>query len=722
MYSERVVQQRLKATFEGLNKSLRSDAEVVPEYHTPAECQAARRHLEKIRDPETGNLTRKIEPDEYAWIRNERLVCQCDFLYWETRYAMIRDWTDRVSLIVPNVAQKMVVAIWGQMEEAQHAILMLQLKARRLGVSTQWELATAHRVQFYSNVNAVVASSDPDKSAEMAGIMELAWQNQPWWLMPAVTAQRSGTLIEFGMQNSAVSIQHGTQFSGIARGATPSTFHLSELPDFKDPEGLIDASLLRAVIDSPSTFGGLESTAAGRGNWLHKKWKYSVQNWPATSRLRPVFLPWYVGSDIYPTDTWIRQHPIPRNHKFESLTLKHAERATEYVRSNDLLRKNLGDDWKMPPRQMWFWEATRKEYEAQGATGKFLAELCSDDVEAFQHDKHNPFGVEVINEYQNSTSRITPRVYGFIGKPDTIPERLQPDRRDIDTEKAPIYPKPLPGAPAEAPRNVKLVPLRWNGAAGFDPLGKLLVWRDWEPGYIYANGIDTAYGIGKDRSVIETLRKGTLERNDEQVAEFASPAVNAADLAPIAYIVGSLYSSIENGYVKQCHQAIEVQANGEITQLQLRKMGWKEFHHWVRYDRRRINPKKADRLGWATVSWSRALLMSWCIKYLRDGWVDINSPWFVEEMQALVQDDYQQQLKAEYGEYDDRFMAFGIALVHLHMLESRMGTRMIAEERVALRAIDDEDAPPEVYSRGNQTEAVYARGAERLIAEHEDSW
>jgi hypothetical protein len=269
---------------------------------------------------------------------------------------------------------------------------------------------------------------------------------------------------------------------------------------------------------------------------------------------------------------------------------------------------------------------------------------------------------------------------------------------------------------------VKLVPLRWNGAAGFDPLGKLLIWRDWEPGYIYANGIDTAYGIGKDRSVIETLRKGTLERNDEQVAEFASPAVNAADLAPIAYIVGSLYSSIENGYVKQCHQAIEVQANGEITQLQLRKMGWKEFHHWVRYDRRRINPKKADRLGWATVSWSRALLMSWCIKYLRDGWVDINSPWFVEEMQALVQDDYQQQLKAEYGEYDDRFMAFGIALVHLHMLESRMGTRMIAEERVALRAIDDEDAPPEVYSRGNQTEAVYARGAERLIAEHEDSW
>lgn len=1083
MYHKNVVQQRLTAAFKAINASKRQpgQAEITPDYHSPEQCQAARKHLEKIRDPETGNLNRQLTPEEFVWVRNERILCQCDFGYWLTRYAHIRDWSDHVALITPNIAQRMVISIWGEMEEAQFAILMLQLKARRLGVSTVTELAVAHRSQFYSNINSVVASSDPDKSAEMAGIMELTWDNSPWWLMPSVTAQRSGTLIEFGMQNSAVSIQHGTQFSGIARGSTPSVFHLSELPDFNDPEGLIDASLLRAVIDSPSTFGVLESTAAGRGNWLHKKWKFCVSNWPKTSRLRPVFLPWYVGSDIYPTATWLRQHPIPANHQFQSITLRHAERATEYVRTNELLRRYLGEDWKMPERQMWFWEATRQEYEAQGTLGKFLSELCSDDVEAFQHDKHNPFGVELISQYHAATSRLTPRVYGFQGRGNVIPDRLQPDRRDIDPNLPPINYKPLPGATAEAPRDVRLVPLKWQGASTFDPLGKLLIWKDWEEGYTYANGVDTAYGIGKDRSVIETLREGTLDRNEEQCAEFAciapdtqvvladracpaekvkagdivvtrlgtyakvghvvrntqeeaielytgmatnvplvlttdhqvstesgwieagklkkgdwlrypvrpltgrlsddielrykhddikvslssdfgflcglylaegclirhkegwfnqvrftihkreadpwierirrihkwhikprevkscrnaryfeiscaslaqwmsnnfgesktkhipswvwdaprdfieglveamvagdggisrvtryvkytsivpslviglrelvlslgwglgtisryirhlhgkqvndawnlnlygecsqpflhagmwkplppaytgdictsvfrwgwdkqwiyvkvkrikkstqkefidvhvegpepsfcvtqaavhnSPFVNAADLAPLAYIIGSLYTAIEpGGNVKQCHQVIEVQANGEITQLQLRKMGWKEFHHWVRYDRKKINPKRSDRLGWATVPWSRALLMSWCIKYLRDGWVDINSPWFVEEMQALVQDDYAQQLKAEYGEFDDRFMAFGIALVHLNMLSMRGGGKTIAERRVAHRAMDDPDAPPEQYSYGGQAEPRYASGAQSILAELEDSW
>ena len=716
MYSARIVKARLAAAFDRLNRHLRPGAKpLAPQYHSPVECQAIRKHLDKIRDPETGHLRRPLTPEEYDWIRNERIICQCDFSYWLSRYAHLRDWRDRVSLIVPNISQRMIISIWGEMEEAQVAILMLQLKARRLGVSTLTELAIAHRTQFYSNVNAVVASSDPDTSTQMAGIMELAWDQMPWWLMPSVTAQRSGTLIEFGLQNSAVSIQHGTQFSGIARGATPSLFHLSELPDFDDPEGLIDASLLRAVIDSPSTFGVLESTAAGRGNWLHKKWKFAVANWPRTSRLRPAFLPWYVGTDLYPTETWLRQHPIPDGHEFQSITLRHAERAAEYVRTNELLRRHLGADWKMPERQMWFWEATRQEYEAQGALGKFLAELCSDDVEAFQHDKHNPFGVELISQYHNSTSQVTPRVYGFQARTDIIPERLQPDRRDIDTNKAPIIYKPLPTATSQAPRDIRLVPLKFQGMSTFDPLGKLLIWRDWEPGYTYTNGVDTGYGIGKDRSVIETLREGTLDRNEEQVAEFCSPYVNANDLAPIAYVIGALYSGIERGQLRECHEAIEVQANGEITQLELRKMGCTKFHHWVRYDRRRINPRRADRLGWATVPWSRAMLMTWTIKYLRDGWVDVNSPWFVEEMQALVQDDYQQSLKAEYGEYDDRFMAFGIALVHMNALAFRLGRRPVAQEREARRAIDDEDQPLEVYSVGIQGQGVFAPGTEEMI-------
>ena len=79
-----------------------------------------------------------------------------------------------------------------------------------------------------------------------------------------------------------------------------------------------------------------------------------------------MFLPWYVGTDIYPTETWIRSHPIPEGHVFEDLTVAHAGRARDYVRSgqNPLIQKFLGANWEMPPAQMYFWEVTRDEYAA----------------------------------------------------------------------------------------------------------------------------------------------------------------------------------------------------------------------------------------------------------------------------------------------------------------------------------------------------------------------
>ena len=120
--------------------------------------------------------------------------------------------------------------------------------------------------------------------------------------------------------------------------------------------------------------------------------------------------------------------------------------------------------------------------------------------------------------------------------------------------------------------------------------------------------------------------------------------------------------------------------------------------------------------------WSRALLMTGAIKYLRDGWVDINSPWFVEEMQALVQDDYAQSMKAEYGEFDDRFMAFGIILAHFHLLDMNRFGPTIAEQRVARRSIDDPFQEPERYSYGAQVEPTFGRGVERMLVDADDSW
>lgn len=721
MYHPSFVQARLDRAFRLLNadQKFRRDAQLgqnetlEPSYHSPKEVVIANTHFRNLLTEE-GTLRRALKPDEHRWYRNERLLCMSDAMYYYTRYARIQDAeTQRIVPFTLNISQKIIFDIWSQMELDRISILIDQLKARRLGVSTLWEIEVARRVQFFSNVNAVVASSDPDKSAEMAGIMELNWLNQPWFLLPNRSIDRAN-LIEFGSQNSAVSIQHGNQFTGIARGASPSIFHLSEIPGFANPEDLIDASLLRAIIDSPETFGCLESTAEGRGNWWHKQWKFAVENWPrGRSRLRPIFLPWYCGRDIYPTDAWMRPRPIPEGYGFEQATIDHAERAKEYVRTNDLLRKYLGEDWRMPPEQMWFWEVTKAEYAAKDELDKFYSELCSDDLEAFQSSGRSPFSVDLLSDYREHAGREPVCVYGFRSFEDVIPTRLHPERREIDPNKKPIVVRPFPNAPPLAPREVELVPLKFQGYSGFDPFGKLLVWKAWEAGYEYANGIDTSYGIGQDRSAIETLRKGTLDENDYQCAEFASPNVSGSDLAPIAYVIGKLYSGESRGVMRQCRQAIEVQTSGENLQLELRKMGWTAFHHWVRYDRKRINPKRGDRLGWATVPWSRAILMDWMIKALRDGWIDINSPFFVDEMQDLAKDDEQQSLRAVYGCHDDRWMGMGIAYVSLNALDMRRGQPLIGQRRAQAEA----SGGRETYSAGDQARAVWAQGAEAIVEE-----
>ena len=62
-------------------------------------------------------------------------------------YCHIIDFEKRLVRFTPNIAQRLVLDIWSEMEAQRWAIMMLQLKSRQLGVSTLTELAVAHRLQ-----------------------------------------------------------------------------------------------------------------------------------------------------------------------------------------------------------------------------------------------------------------------------------------------------------------------------------------------------------------------------------------------------------------------------------------------------------------------------------------------------------------------------------------------------------------------------------------------
>lgn len=663
-------------SYEEIQRNISSLADLIPDDAPPWNERKKPVHL--IRQP---------TPDEIQFIRNERAICFADFRYWASNYAKIV-FDEKLIPLRFNVAQEITLDIWAEMEVAGREIAELALKARQLGKSTVCEANVAYRTTLHPRVNSVVASSQPDQSSKMSRMMELIFENLPWYLMPACDRYNTGHLIGFGLLRSIISIQHGSQFTGLSRGDTPTTAHLSEVSEYVDPEELIDASLLNCMHPSPNIFIVLESTAKGLNNWFHRTWNDSVAGYAdGLARLRPSFLPWFVGRDLYPTPTWLKTRPVPKDWIPATITVKHADRAKAYVRSNDILRKHLGANWEMPREQMWYWEVRRAEAVRKKILAQFLSEMPADANEAFQSTNISCFDVEIVAEHRER-AKPTVEVYAIDGDDNEIPIRLKAQHRDLLTKDQQadrgITQKDIRADwnPMENPHDYVLRPLRFDGWTNFDPMGKLLIWEHPEPEEEYAIGVDTSDGIGADRSVIEVVRKGTIFRNDAQVAEYANPYVNSMDLWPLVLALATYYSVFRQGKRRQAKVVIECKGNGETTQLEVKKRGWAHFHQWVRYDTKKIREAGAHKIGWVTNSWSRPMMMDFLIKALRDMWLDINSPFFINEMVSLSKDEYSQSLRADYGGHDDRIMALGIPFFSLHALRLFTRGRSISDERI----------------------------------------
>jgi hypothetical protein len=636
-------------------------------YHSSTAIRSAISHFDDLKDEETGALARPLTPDEQRFIQNERRLCKLDFRYYGDRYATLIGWDKQVTHFHPNIAQAIVLDIWSEMERASLAILIVQLKARQLGMSLLSELAIAHRVQFYPRTNAAIASADPKKTVEMGKMIRYCWENMPWWLMPVATKEQQGMPVEFGDLNSSIMIQAGNQFHGVARGATPDCFHLSELSSWADAASDVDAALLKAVHPTPGVFGILESTALGRANWWYDNWQAIKVDWPLHRTPQcPLFLPWFVGTDIYPTDTWLRAVPIPANWAPSDRTVHHAERARAYVLGNPLLFEHLahGDrEWRLPRRQLWFYEVERETALKKKALNLFLSEMPSDDLEAFQNTQISVIDQDVILDYRE---RVQPPlgVYAIVGT--GIHRALIPPQHLWDPTQPPITVNV--SSLLRSPEVYQFIPLRFEGYPGYDPMFKLFIWEWPEDGEEYGIGTDTSDGIGQDWSVLEVLRKAQGDRCHGQVAEFASPYIKADQLWPMALALGTFYSVIHAraGRRTQCRQAVECRGNGEIVQLELKKRGWVNFHPWKRYDNKKRTPDaQVHKEGVFTNVWFRAMMVDKFLTLVDEQAMDIRSPWLVNELETLERDPEESSARAAYNTHDDRFMAMGFALFSL---------------------------------------------------------
>jgi hypothetical protein len=658
VYARSVIESRLKKAEVSLGFPIT--------YHSDSDRIRNTADLVALRDEETGSLKRKLDPAEVRFVRNERALITCDLSHYHN-YCQIIGWDGRKTRYVPNIAQRIMADLRAEMEEKQFSIEILNLKARRLGISTDEEIAIAHRAQCWANTTAIVASADPEMSAKMSQIMEVNWDGMPWFLMPQRTRYNVGELIGFGGMGSSVSIQAGSQLKGIARGDSPNAVHLSEISFYKNPEDLIDASLLRAVIPNPYTLLLFETTAAGRFGWTYDTWVQAKENWPH-SRLRPVFLPWYVGKDLYPTETWIKQFPVPVGWHPHEITIKHAEQAAAYVRLSELLQKYLGQNWTMPKEQMWWWEFNYREAKQKRTLAKFLQEIAADDESAFQSGNTSCFDVEVISAHRNNT-RPPIDVYGFNGAHIAPKLRVDPSRSKNVNPNKPCIDVTARWHRMQEPLSFQLVPLKWTPAQSH--LGHLMIYEHPRPDQTYGFGVDTSEGVGRDRSVMQGIRKGTMVEDAEQVVLYSSATIGALDLWSLLMAVGTYFSTKDmNGVLRQARIAIEVgRGSGEACQEELKKSGWTNFHPWHRMAAPQKFQSASQSIGWRMTEASRRFMLLWLIDAIDNYWLRVNAPSTVSELESLEKDHTAHKLKASYGAWDDEVMALGIGLASLHLDE-----------------------------------------------------
>jgi hypothetical protein len=689
VYAQKKVDERLALA--------EKEFKFLPTYHSVQEVDNFEKQLtdkNKYMRDDSGKIVgmQGLTARDRWWIENEQILVQCDAAYFLTRYSWVRDEENIIRRFNFRAPQKMIFDIICDLEKRDSAIEILILKARQLGTSTLIELLISHRIIFSYGVNAVIGSADQTKTALMANMLFLCYDYLPFWLKPQPTrrVESDRGMMVFGHSQSGVSFQHGAQTSGIARGTTPTIYHLSEVASFTDAVNQIEASLFKAVHASPLVFGILESTGEGDKGWWPDTWRHAKENWPLRrSRLCPLFLPWFVGVDMYPKPTWMKMRPVPHDWRPNRVTKAHVAKSELFVASNKLLERVLLEHqrkqgieiknhlWKMPREQQWFWEVEHEQARSKGIESVFLQEMAGDDEEALQRSMESVFGHETIETLQTRRDKDY-HAYTITGQSIEEGHEVSAEYYDYSKDRIPVRYASKRG---EIYR-WDFIPLkRIDGIRENEPDDAdrvLFIWHHPKQGVSYSIGVDTSEGKGEDSTVISVWTYGSKNQPDTQCAEFSSPYVNHVEAFAFVLSIAAYYGRyMERGITKwkEPYVAVEqVAAVGDTCQLQMARMGYSNFHRMSRYDGRHParDKRNARKIGWFTFGWSRPLLTTNFVHAAQNGWAEINSPWLIEEMRHFEvhkTSTGKERLEHEEGEHDDRIFAAAMAIFCPHDLD-----------------------------------------------------
>lgn len=341
-----------------------------------------------------------LSSEEYAFIKNEILLCSIDFTYW-LRYCNIiydAELGGGLHPLVPWGPQTILLDHISRIEEEQtdayergesvNSILIALHKARQLGATAFCRALLLHRLTTAEHILGVTASVDDDKILAIQERDNRIYDNLPIWLKPHKGYQEKGLHIWFDRLDSKLQYQTLVQKTGIAQGEQYVMGHITEAASDPYAGFFLQKDYFPAIPRAPWVLHIMETTAQGRDNW----WRFFVEETrKGFSRWKLVFIPYYAEPRKYrmtPPEGW-----VPNEESF-----KHAEMvfrtSKEYV----------GNEVMLPRETLYWYEFNRSEAIRKGVLSLFLTNYCATVEESFQHTTQSVFSPELLSYYRDSTS------------------------------------------------------------------------------------------------------------------------------------------------------------------------------------------------------------------------------------------------------------------------------------------------------------------------------